>query len=300
MPTAADPYATLGVPRTADADEIKRAFRALAKSLHPDVVGDDPARLERFKQVREAYETLSDPDRRARWDRLYARPDPGFGRPTPRGKGNDLDLDDIFADFGKAPEPRTDDFGFGRSAAGRTRAPRPQPGRDVHVSVDVPEAVARAGGTVTVRYQRVRRADRTAVLGRYEEIHDLRVPPGTAAGAELRVPKLGDAGVDGGPPGDLVCSVRVVGATEAVVPVEIGVGEAVLGGQVRVVTPTGPVRISVPPGTSSGARLRIRGRGAGGGDVLAEVRIVVPRSIDEESRRLMQRFAELNPHVEEG
>lgn len=309
MARADDPYAVLGVPLDASPEEIKRAFRRLAKELHPDVAGHSPEKLARFNLVRDAYETLSDPERRRQHDRRRA-PDPGFGRSPPPGsprgrptaQGMDLDLEDIFGDFGRA-----DDFGFGRAAPSGRRPLRPQPGRDVHVSVDVAASLAASGGTVCVAYQRLKRIDGGEVLGRYDEIHLLRVPPGVRTGDELRVAKLGDFGPHGGPPGDLVATVRVVGeerpaapaADPAVVVVDIGVGEAMLGGQVRVRTPTGAVRVTVPPGTSSGTRLRVRGRGPGGSDLLAEVRIVVPRTLDEESRRLIERFAQLNPRVEE-
>lgn len=310
MARADDPYAVLGVPHDASPEDIKRAFRKLAKELHPDVAGHSPEKLARFNAVRHAYETLSDPDRRRQHDRRRA-PDPGFGRAPPPGsprgrptaQGVDLDLEDIFGDFGRA-----DDFGFGRAASPGRRPLRPQPGRDVHVSVDVAASLVAGGGTVSVAYQRLKRIDGGEVLGRFDEVQLLRVPPGVRTGDELRVAKLGDFGLHGGPPGDLVATVRVVGGEPrpaapetdpAVVVVDIGVGEAVLGGQVRVPTPTGAVRVTVPPGTSSGTRLRVRGRAAGGADLFAEVRIVVPRTLDDESRRLIERFAQLNPRVEE-
>ena len=361
-----DLYAVLGVSPDASPNDVRKAFRALAKELHPDVVGDDPVRTARFKEVAAAYETLSDPDRRAQYDRARARraaraggrPPGGFdfgqsgpwqGRPgwdggfgagadkaRPRGPTTrDLDLEDLFNDLGGG------DFGFG-AQEGRART-APQPGRDIAVFVDVPAETAARGGLVTVAYSRLKRVDGGVTLVRAEELHELRVPPGTRSGDTLRVERLGDAGEAGGPYGDLVADVRVVGVYsdegagrrapgepradgadpfartrggpegappggpgvgEHEVVVDVGVAEAILGGRVVVETPTGTVRVSMPAGTSSGARLRLRGRGLPGPggvarDVVAVVRIVVPKVLDEESRRLIERFAELNPRVEE-
>lgn len=344
-----DLYGILGVPKDASPQDIKKAFRNLARECHPDVAGNDPEKIERFKRIRAAYELLSDPAQRARYDRRGERRSSPFtgkhwggfnpaNNPPPGGEphrtaygGNDLDLEDIFNDFSA-------DFGFGggkRPSAGpRPRAENPQPGRDITIQVDVPADVVRRGGTITVQYQRLRRADDGQSLIRFEELHDLKIPPGVAHGSTLRVPNQGDAGLNGGAYGDLVCDIRVIadparahssrmrmpreeaprasGAphaagppdSEEVIIVPIGVAEAILGGRVMVHTPGGAVRISVPPGTSSGTRLRLRGKGVRGpdgqpGDLLAEVRITVPRSIDDESRRLIERFAELNPMAED-
>lgn len=351
-----DLYAILGVSKDASTQDIKKAFRLLARECHPDVAGADPAKLEKFKKIREAYEVLSDPVQRARYDRrgerrtgpfvgsfwnrsgvnVQAEPPAGgrSGRP-----GNDLDLEDIFNDFGGVG-----DFGFGRTKAppppprrpgappppprAEARPPQaPAPGRDVALPVEVPADTADVGGTVTVRYQRLRRADDGRTLYRYDELYDLRVPPGTRSGDTLRVVNMGDAGANGGPYGELVCDVRVVGSRKEpprmkmprreeapagaeaapadgeTVRVDVGVAEAILGGRVQIPTPTGLVRVTIPPGTSSGTRMRLRGRGNPGADgapadLFAEVRIVVPRELDEESRRLIERFAELNPSVE--
>lgn len=344
MPPDDDHYRVLGVAPDATADEIKSAFRALAKECHPDVAGDDPDRVDRFKRARAAYEVLGDPSQRARYDRRRERrpggghfgshwrnagtPVNGGGAP-PAGNPGGLDLEDIFNDFGGP------DFGFGGrqqahvrmraqvppGAAGPGAAPRaprpprpeakpaPERGRDVQVDVEVPADVAARGGTVEVRYVRRRRGDDGVSLFRYDEIHDLRVPPGTSNGSTLVVEKAGNAGPSGGPYGDLCCRVTVAREPISppqgphageILPCPIGIAEALLGGRVVVETPAGRVRVSIPPGTSSGARMRLRGKGREGadgtrGDVVAEVRIVVPRELDAESRALIERFAELNP-----
>lgn len=336
MTESGDLYEILGVPKDASEQDIKKAFRALAKELHPDVSGDDPVKVARFKEVAAAYETLADTEKRAAYDRARNRrsagprvwqsgfyPPPGGNRPPPP-KSGDLDLEDIFTDFNTA------DFGFGQKRERRREEPRS--GRDVSIAADVPADVARNGGTVTVAYARLRRVDGALTLVRAEELHELRVPPGTRHGETLRVPRLGDAGEAGGPYGDLVVDVRVIGrptaesapggsanapkpadgprmrlrpedAGEVTTVVDISIAEAVLGGRIPVATSSGLVKIAVPAGTSSGAKFRLRGKGplGPGGvakDLLAEVRIVVPRELDDESRRLIERFAELNPRVE--
>ncbi len=380
-----DLYEVLGVPSDAPPPEIKRAFRALARECHPDVAGPGAAAAARFTQVREAYEVLSDPVQRARYDHrgdrrgnpfvnLWNRSNVNVGAP-PTGPGgarrnpaNDLDLEDIFNDFGTgdfgftgktrgpppaAPMPRRPSVAPARPAADRRaaapsggagRAP-PQPGRDIPLTVDLPGDVAARGGSVMVSYSRLRRADDGRTLFRYDELQDLKIPPGTQHGETLRVPRMGDAGMDGGVYGDLVVDVRLRPAVPPPRPpdpsppdpspldapppaapspdlgrmkmprregaegpadgvrVDIGIVEALLGGRVTVETPGGSVRLTIPAGTSSGTRMRLRGRGPAGpdgapSDLFAEVRIVVPKVLDEASRTLIERFAALNPTEE--
>ncbi len=343
MAAAGDFYTELGIDKGASSDEIKKAFRKLARSCHPDVAKDDPDAAEKFARIREAYETLVDPARRARYDRRGERrrvtrggewrPPGGWGgfsaRSRARGgrrsrKEPDIGLDDIFKDHSDAA-----DFGFGgaKPGAGGGRA-QTDKGRSIEVTVNTPGKIARLGGTVTVRYPRMRRSSDGVNVYRYNEIHDLRVPPRTCTGDVLNVERMGDAGGTSGRYGDLICKINVVddapraervnaratqdGAkpkADAPPPpprpdihasgetriVSISLGEAVLGGRVEIATPRGKVRLSIPPGSSSGTRLRLKGRGASGGDIFVVLRIVVPRDLDEESRELIERFAELNP-----
>ncbi len=362
-----DYYEVLGVGRDATTDEIKKAFRRLARECHPDVAGDDPEASERFNRVRRAYEVLVDPVERARYDRRGQPRAPrwsargfrmpgGFhfrtGREGPEGPARrggrqpDLGLEDIFNDFGNAG-----DFGFGASPSpGRART-TVRAGRDIAIKVDVPARTALRGGVVTLRYPRMRRGE-DGNLHRYDEIHDLRVPPGTRHGETIRVPRMGDMGTGGAHDGDLVCDVRVVpdpsghregrgpedpraearrradarrraeaGRAEArrraaearagrPEPVEaprpqlrtvpISIGEAILGSRIEVDTPGGRVRLTVPAGSSSGTRLRLRGKGEGGADLLVELRIVVPRDLDEDGRELIASFMELYPYDPRG
>lgn len=340
---AEDYYAVLGVARDATTQDIKKAFREIARKSHPDVAGGDPAAEERFKSARQAYETLMDPTARARYDRRSQRrsaPPPGGtffdafykatgraqqGRPaarTPTGRrnpGNAVGLDDLFNDFGGTessprpsaapPPPRAEP---GRAA--------PLPGDDVHVDLDVPADVASDGGSVTAVYYRMQRADSWRPgapdpgLVRVQDIADVRIIPGTRAGEVLRERGLGSAGPHGGPYGDLVATVRLVAERpkpRATTPVQaperaearsvdITVVEALLGGRIGVDTPKGRVRLTIPPGTSSGTRMRLKGCGPGDADLYVVTRIVVPRVLDDESRRLIEEFARLNASPSEG
>ncbi len=355
---AQDYYIILGVAKDASAQDIKRAFRQIARECHPDVAGSDPGAEERFKTARKAYETLMDPVTRARYDRRGQRrshPRGSFfdafyrnvsagsaakrgagahdagGHASSRGAGrdpgNDLDLDDLFNDFG--------DFGFGRSskkdrprrspAGGEAPPPEAARGADVHIELDVPAGIAQDGGSVTAVYQRMQRSDtwRPGAEGlgivRVQDVADIRVAPGTSTGDVLRERGLGDAGPRGGAFGDLVVRVFVrrgerhtrsrarpreeptpeARPDDLEVPLEISVVEALLGGRVGVETPQGPIRLTIPAGTSSGVRLRLKGKGPRGPrgprDLYVRIRIVVPTDLDEASRALVERFAELNP-----
>jgi len=356
MAGAGDFYAELGVDKGVSSDGIKKAFRKLARTCHPDVAKDDPEAANKFARIREAYETLVDPARRARYDRRSERrhgprggewrPPGGWGGFSARSRARqgakaraqpDIGLEDIFTDFSE-----TADFGFGGKKSGPEDSGRrpPDKGQTIEVTVNAPARVARLGGTVTVRYPRMRRSSDGVNVYRYNEIHDLRIPPRTCTGDVLKVERMGDAGGVSGRYGDLICKINVeheaprarkVNA-QAVQPGEaapasgtrpeddvsekregapasapdlqasgetrvlsISLSEAVLGGRVEVPTPKGKVHLSVPPGSSSGTRLRLKGRGMRGGDIYVVLRIVVPGSLDEESRALIERFAELNP-----
>jgi len=274
--------------------------------------------------------------------------------------GNDVSLDDLFNGFGfGGPRPKTARSTPRDNTQGRARrGPQPNqptPGEDVHVDLEVPASVARDGGSITAVYHRMQRADswRPGMgdpgLVRIQDIADVRIIPGTRAGEVLREKGLGNADAHGGPYGDLVVRVKIVGraqsaagrgpvapqprhmdappplepgpdlfgggdrgapgASEAttvqpdgthVRTLDITVVEALLGGRVPLQTEHGPVRLTIAPGTSGGTKLRLRGKGPVGSDgsptdLYVVTRVVVPRSLDEESRRLIEQFARLNP-----
>jgi DnaJ-class molecular chaperone len=352
MSVSGDFYAELGVDKGASSEQIKKAFRKLARTCHPDVAKDDPSAAEKFARIREAYETLVDPQRRDRYDRRGQRrkinrgaewrPPGGWGGFSTRSRTSrakrqpEMDLEDIFTERAEAS-----DFGFGgrgRQGPGGKAPDKADKGRTIEVTVNTPSKVARLGGTVTVRYPRMRRSSDGVNVYRYNEIYDLRVPPRTCTGDVLTVDRMGDSGGSSGRYGDLICKISVVSeapraksvkakATQGSSPspeppppeppppppppppqsrpdihasgqtriISISIAEAVLGGRFEVPTAQGPVRLSIPPGSSSGTRLRLKGRGPSGGDIFVVLRIAVPRELDEESRELIARFAELNP-----
>jgi curved DNA-binding protein len=282
-----DYYEVLGVPRDADHNAIRQAYRKLARQYHPDLNSDSDAE-ERFKELGEAYEVLSDADKRERYDRLGARwreteheaPEESFEDFfTHEGFGNGTRVefgDDLFeALFGARP---------GR-ASGSLR------GHDREALLELSLEDALTGG---------RR--RLTLDGR-----DLNVnfPAGVRDGQMIRLAGKGGEGRDGGPPGDLFLRVAMKphprfgrrGDDDLDVELPITPSEAALGATVAVETPTGSARVRVPAGSSSGKRLRLRGRGlpkrgGGSGDLHAIVKIVVPKKLSDRERELYEQLAE--------
>ena len=324
-----DFYARLGVSREATPQDIKKAFRELARSHHPDRAGLDSEASERFKRVREAYETLSDPKKRQRYDhRGQNRPGVNAFRWTSEASGgnqdhrasfaDDLDLDDIFSDRlkggifrGNAGQADTGpDFGFG----GR-ESPKPQHGSDVVLVVEISQGLAEMGGSQTLEYVRLVHSEDRRGLRRQSEIFDLRLGPGNSHGDSVRIPKMGNVGLYGGSTGDLICDliVRTAEAAEPVDPnprvsdapvdhvLHLTIQQALLGDRVQVRCPGGLVSVVVPPCSSSGQRLRIAGKGerrksGERGDHELRIEIVCPTALDDESRSLIRQFADRNSY----
>jgi curved DNA-binding protein len=301
-----DFYEVLGVPRTASTDEIQRAYRQLARRNHPDI-NKDPGAEERFKQISEAYNVLSDPDKRRRYDQFGrswrqvpedhedfgtrrgaragagARARAGAGARAARAGG--VRVDGFDSGFGGAGGIDIDDllggiFGFG-------------PGR-------MPGADTEAGITLTVEeaYHGGRR--RITLDGRSYEV---AIPAGVAPGQRIRLAGQGAGGQDGGPAGDLYLVVDIaphprywLDGRDITTPLPVTPWEAALGAKVPVDTPAGTVRVTVPPGSSCGRRLRLRGRGmphprGRPGDFYAEVQVMAPKTLTPDERDLFERLA---------
>ena len=281
-----DYYEVLGVPRTASTDEIKRAYRQLARKHHPDLqpASERTRAAERFKEINEAYEVLNDPDKRAKYDALGPdwkggmdfTPPPGARRDPSRRTGDWNDVGDIgdFSDFFSSI--------FGRPAGGTRRGVRvPIPGNDIEGELPLTLDDVLHGGQ-----RRITLDGKTL---------DVTIPRGIRDGATLRLVGQGGPGVNGGPPGDVYLHVRLlphpryrVVGDDLEIDLPLWPWQAVLGTNVRVMTPDGPVTLTVPPGTQNGARLRLRGRGLprgdGRGDLYAVVRVVVPKRPSAEER----------------
>jgi curved DNA-binding protein len=294
-----DYYAILGVDRNAGADEIKRAYRKLARKYHPDVSKEKDAE-EKFKEVSEAYETLRDPEKKAAYDQLGQhrpgeefRPPPDWGQSfgaggTPFGEGGmsfeDIDLSDLFAGLS------------GRARRG-ARDSGPIPGRDVEAQVRIAFEQAFHGGEIELSLSVVEYAD-DGTLRRVPRRVRVRIPPGVTDGQVLRVPGKGGSGWRGAPPGDLYLDIRVeshplfrVEGLDLYMDLPLAPWEAVLGTSVEMPTPAGRVTLKVPAGAHAGQKLRLSGRGmarADGrkGDLYAVVEIVVPAHVADKERAL--------------
>lgn len=272
-----DYYAVLGVPRSASADDIKKAYRRLARKNHPDLASaaDRAKATEAFKEINEAHEVLGDPEKRAKYDQLGENwqsgqeftPPPSSG-PGP-ADGNWQSFEDLegFSDFFSSI--------FGRSARGSRGGARfSMPGSDVESEIPVTLEELIHGGK-----------RRLSLDGR--EIQ-LDLPVGARDGTVLRMPGRGQPGVGGGPPGDLYLRLRMIPhpryrlvGEDLEMDVALWPWQAVLGDDIQVATPGGTVKLKVHPGTPNGQRLRLRGRGlprrAGEtGDLYAVIRIEVP------------------------
>ena len=282
-----DYYEVLGVPRDADPDTIRSAYRKLARKYHPDLNSDGDAE-ERFKELGEAYEVLSDTDKRARYDRLGAR------WREAEHEAPDESFEDFFAHqgFGDGTRVEVDDDLFEALFGARAgRAAGPLRGRDREALLELSLEDALAGGR-----RRLTLDDREV---------NVNFPAGVRDGQLIRLAGQGGEGRDGGPPGDLFLRVmlkphprfRRRGDDDLDVDLSITPSEAALGATVAVQTPTGTARVRVPAGSSSGRRLRLRGRGVpkrggGSGDLHAIVKIVVPKVVSDRERELYEQLAE--------
>ena len=294
---AEDHYQTLGVPRTASAEDIRKAYRELARKYHPDLHPDDDAAKEKFKKVQTAFDVLNDPSKREMYDR-YGSSFEGVGAGGPGGGwsgggrgpfpgggfgGGEIDLESLFGGGGGgfADMFRGAGGGGGRGTRGRKR-PAQAAGADVTARIEIPFTLAIAGGKTDVRIDRDGKPETISVT----------IPQGLPDGARMRLRGQGLPGSGGGPAGDLLLDVGVTphpifrrdGDTlEVTLPVTLS--EALEGAKVDVPTPWGTIALRIPPRTSGGRKLRAAGMGvrhANGakGDLIAEVQISLPESAD--------------------
>jgi curved DNA-binding protein len=319
MAAGQDFYEALGVPRTASQDDIQRAYRRLARQYHPDV-NHDPGAEDRFKDISEAYDVLSDPETRRRYDAFgadfrqvpedmdpetfrrsragagsgagagggrtrgarggpgfsYSSGDPGFGSST-----GDIDIEDLLGGF------------FGGRAGRGSRGWGPIPGADQEAELEI---------TLDEAYHGTRRSLSLSGDGARATL-DVNVPPGVTDGQRIRLAGQGGRGGDGGANGDLYLVVRIaphpryrLSGRDLSVDLPLAPWEAALGTTVAVDTPAGEAKVKVPAGTSSGRRLRLRGRGLPNprgkpGDLFAETKIMVPPRPSKAERQLFEQLA---------
>lgn len=310
-----DPYDVLGVSKTADEAEIKRAYRKLAKKLHPDANASDPKAQDRFAELNTAHEILSDKEKRGQFDRgeIDAEGKPrapeftGFGGGGPRrgpGGFSGFDGDTIFESFSFGPEGarRTssrgggggfedigDIFGFGRQRRSAGGGFAPQPGADMEITLPVSFEEATQG------------ASKRVGLPNGKQI-DIKIAPGTREGHRMRLKGQGEPSPMGGPAGDAYVTISY--ATHPVFErdgddlrqsLDVPLADAVLGAKVRVPTLTGAVELAIPAWTSGGRTFRLRGKGlpnatGGHGDLLARVNVVLPTEKNAELEELMRKL----------
>ncbi len=312
-----DYYQTLSVPRTATADEIKKSYRRLARKYHPDVSKEANAE-EKFKKVQEAYEVLKDTEKRAAYDKLGAdwksgqdfRPPPDWGgdfefRGAPPG-GGDGATDEQFSDFFSSLFGGASPFGGGGSQFGETagsfaggRRSRSRQGSHHHARMDVDLEEAYRGGTRTLELQRPEIGpDGNLRMGTHTV--KVSIPPGVSDGQQLRLAGQGEPGIVGGPPGDLFLELHTrphrqyqLDGRDVTLTLPVAPWEAALGGTVTVPTLGGPVELRIPPGTQSGQKLRLRGRGLPGnppGDQFAQLKVVLPPATSPQARALYEQM----------
>lgn len=304
-----DYYEVLGVARGASRDDIKRAYRRLARKYHPDVSKEENAEA-RFKEMKEAYEVLKDPEKRSAYDQFGEnwksgqdfQPPPDWQREHSFG-GQSFgggEFSDFFESlFGQG---RAGGFSF-RAGGGRAK------GEDVSATITIPidDALHGAARTITLD---VPEADSSGRMTRRRRTLNVKIPKGITAGKRIRLEKQGGAGIGGGSPGDLYLTVEFEPhplyrprGKDIYLELPVMPWEAALGRKVKVPTPAGLVDLKIPPGASSGKTLRLKGRGLPGkppGDQYVELKVVVPPATDDRMRDLYEKLEQehnVNPRA---
>ena len=307
-----DYYETLGVPRTATSDDIKKAFRKLARIHHPDVAKNKATAEAKFKEINEAYEVLGDPEKRKKYDELGAdwehgrqfRPPPGYGAQGGAGgfqegpfEFSGTGFSDFFEQF----------FGGGMRSGGGFRGQSPF---GEHANMEVPGTDAEADIMVTLE-EALRGATRQVTLRRTDQYgkafktdtYQVKIPAGIREGKLIRLAGQGNPGRGGGAAGDLYLRVRLAKHPDFTVEgydlrheIPLAPWEAVLGKKVSVPTLDGSANLTIKPGTQAGTQLRLRGLGlskdkGARGDLYAVVTIEVPENVTDAERALWEQLA---------
>lgn len=300
-----DYYKTLGVKKTASQDEIQRAYRKLARKYHPDINKASDAE-EKFKQINEAYEVLGDPGKRAKYDQFGSGRDGQFVNQGYQG-GENVQFHFSNADPGQFSDFFHNLFGgggwnFTEESGFRGDGVRRRRGRDHETAINITLADAYHGTKKNIELERIEQGSDGRPT-RTPRSYDVTIPKGVTDGSLIRLAGQGGSGSGGGEAGDLFLRVNILpdsrftlNGHDLTTTVDIAPWEAVLGAKVIVPTVDGRINITVPVGTQSGQTLRVRGKGmpvAPGryGDLLINIRIVVPQHLTARERRLFEELA---------
>ena len=317
-----DYYEVLGVPKAATEDDIRTAFRKLARKYHPDVNPGDKSTEEKFKEINEAYEVLSDADKRKRYDQLGPNWEAGADFTPPpgweRAGANDGGFEDVFSSGGTGNFSDFFESLFGRRGGG---APGfRMAGQNVEAEITLTLEEAHRGGPRTIQFDATETCPECSGTGtkngktcpvcrgagvvRRRKTIEVTIPSGMRAGSVIRLAGRGEPGLNGGPPGDLLLRVRlqphrlleVTGEYDVQVELPVAPWEAALGAKVPVPTLDGSVEMTIPANSQGGQRLRLRGQGlnrrAGGrGDQFVKLKIVNPPKLTVKEKRLYESLA---------
>jgi curved DNA-binding protein len=305
-----DYYQTLGVAREASADDIKHAYRRLARKYHPDL-NKEPEAEARFKELGEAYEVLKDPEKRAAYDDVGKRWQPGAEQPPPgwdsgyEFRGSDADA----GGFGQHSDFFEALFGRRGAQAQRRAPPRAQ---DHHAKVQIDLVDAYRGAQRGIRLQ-VPTLDAQGQVVLAERTLDVAIPPGVREGQHLRLAGQGAPGFDGAPAGDLYLEIHFrphplyrVDGRDVYLELPVAPWEAALGADIDVPLPDGSVQMSIPAGSGQGRKLRLKGKGIPGktpGDLYVVLQIAMPPPANDAQRQAwaeLARQAAFNPRAEMG
>lgn len=298
-----DYYSLLGVARGATADEIKKAYRKLAMQFHPDKNPGNKSAEEKFKQISEAYDVLSDDKKRANYDKFGSAAGPGFdfnqaggfggggfGGFNPGGPGGSSGdpFQDIFGDIF---------FGGGKTGGFGSRGPRKARGADLRYNLTISMEDAANGCEKTIQFVRVRdNREETAKLM-------VKIPAGVKPGQRLKLREEGDGGTSGGPSGDLFVVVSIQEhplferqENDCILELPISFVDAIVGAQVEVPTLTGKAILKIPAGATSGQMLRLKGKGFanasgfGAGDMLVKLMVDIPATLSPQQKEQIEQL----------
>jgi curved DNA-binding protein len=320
-----DYYEVLGVPKTAAEEEIKKTYRKLARKYHPDVNPGDKSAEERFKEINEAYEVLSDPEKRKRYDQLGPNWKAGADfTPPPGWESARVDFGDLGNIFsgGQGPSGFSDFFEslFGRGRGPRAGAGFRMRGQDVEAEITLTLEEAHRGVTRSITLQATEPCPDCRGTGSKDgktcptclgagaipraKSFEVTIPAGVRDGSVIRLAGQGEPGANGASAGDLLLRVRlephrlfnIVGEADLQLELPVAPWEAALGAKVNVPTLDGPVEMKIPAGFQGGQRLRLRGqglnrRGGGRGDQYVKLKIVIPPKLTAKEKELFEKLA---------